>query len=70
MNRYVPLSKRTKRAQREYFAGQRRDWDEVNSVTKRPPNSKAYDRKKTGRWGGNEPLPGFLFAKNLLTYSY
>lgn len=43
--KYVPLDKRSKRAQRVYHARQRRSWGEVLPVTRIVPNGKIYDRK-------------------------
>ena len=45
--KYVPLDKRTKREQREYHAKQRRDWGEISPITKKLPNQKLYNRKKS-----------------------
>ena len=58
--RYVPLEKRSKREQREYHAEQRGSWGGINPVTRKPPNPKAYIRKKPGQRYEHEPLPGFL----------
>jgi hypothetical protein len=57
---YVPPEKRSKKQQKEYYAMQRKDWNGVNPATKKMPNMKAYDRKKTGQWNEHEPLPGFF----------
>ena len=35
MNKYVSLDKRSKKAQREYHAKQRRTWGELDPVTRR-----------------------------------
>ena len=43
----VPISKQSKRKQKEYHQKQRRDWGEVNPVTKRLENKKVYNRKKS-----------------------
>ena len=59
---YVPLEKRSKKEQREYYATRRGSWGGVNPVTRKTPNPKAYNRKKSGQWHENEPLPGFYFA--------
>ena len=58
----IPLEKRSKREQREYHAAQRGSWGCINPVTRRPPNPKAYNRKKSGQRYEHEPLPGFLFS--------
>ncbi|MCL2003646.1 MAG: hypothetical protein FWG72_06550 [Oscillospiraceae bacterium] len=46
---YIPLEKRSKREQKAYFAGRRGSWGGVNPVTRKPPNPKAYNRKKSGQ---------------------
>ena len=67
MNKYVSLDKRSKKAQREYHAKQRRTWGELNPVTRSVPNGKAYNRKKekqrTGREFSNGFDVGLLFCK-------
>ena len=37
MNKYVSLDKRSKKAQREYHAQQRRTWGELNDIMTRNP---------------------------------
>ena len=46
MNKYVSLDKRSKKAQREYHAKQRRIWGELNPVTRSVPSGKTYNRRK------------------------
>ena len=46
MKKYVSLDKRSKKAQREYHAKQRRTWGELNPVTRSVPSGKIYNRKK------------------------
>ena len=46
MNKYVSLDKRSKKAQREYHAKQRRTWGSLNPVTRSVPSGKTYNRKK------------------------
>ena len=58
--RYIPLEKRSKREQREYYAARRGSWGDLNPVTRKPPNPKAYNRKKSGQRYEHEPLPGFF----------
>ncbi|MCL2854167.1 MAG: hypothetical protein FWE21_00950 [Defluviitaleaceae bacterium] len=45
--KYVPLTKQSKRKQREFYAKQRQDWGSINPATKQAPNGKAYNRKKS-----------------------
>lgn len=56
---YIPLEKRSKREQKEHFTARRGSWGDVNPVTKKSPNPKAYNRKKIGRRYEHEPLPDF-----------
>ena len=46
MKQYVSLDKRSKKAQKEYHAKQRRTWGELNPVTRSVPSGKVYNRKK------------------------
>ena len=64
MDKYIPLNKRSKKAQKEYHKQQRGTW-EINPVTRSVPNGKGYDRNKIkqqdrrgGRLSGkNDSLP-------------
>jgi len=58
---YVPLEKLSKRKQKEYHAKQRRDWGNTNPITKKSPNLKAYNRKKSKLWHEREPGLDFLY---------
>jgi len=59
--KYVPLEKRSKKQQREFHSMQRKDWGNINPITKKVPNAKVYDRKKARRWDSEyEPLSGFI----------
>ena len=48
--KYVPLSKLSKLKQREYYSARRGNWGEINPVTKKPPNPKAYKRSTQKKW--------------------
>ena len=70
MNKYVSLDKRSKKAQREYHAKQRRTWGELNPVTRSVPSGKTYNRKKEKQRIGEEFRNGFdadLFFRKFLT---
>ena len=79
MNKYVSLDKRSKKAQREYHAKQRRTWGELNPVTRSVPSGKTYNRKKEKQRIGKEFRNGFeadlflvfgrFFSKRVLTVS-
>ena len=43
--KYVPYSKMSKKAQREYNAKRRNSWGEMSPVTRIVPNKKVYNRQ-------------------------
>ena len=45
MDKYVPLSKKSKKEQKKFHDMQRSTWG-LNPVTRTVPNGKAYNRKK------------------------
>ncbi|MBR1814893.1 MAG: hypothetical protein IJ773_13950 [Lachnospiraceae bacterium] len=67
MEKFIPLEKRSKKAQKEYHARERRTWGSMSPVTRTVPNGKAYNRKRikqedierTKRDGSSDVL--FLF---------
>lgn len=46
MNKYVPIGKRSKAAQKAFYASQRCTWNGLNPVTRTAKNGKAYDRNR------------------------
>ena len=46
MNKYVQIGKRSKAAQKEFYASQRCTWNGLNPVTRTAKNGKAYDRNR------------------------
>lgn len=56
MEKYIPLSKRSKKEQRAQHAARRGNWGDINPVTRRPENPKAYDRKKARKWEKEYPF--------------
>jgi len=46
---FIPLEKQSKLSKKDFHASQRGSWGNINPVTKKPPNPKAYNRRKTGR---------------------
>ena len=46
MDRFIPINKKSKKAQKEYYAKKRNTWGEFNPMTRTMPNGKVYNRKK------------------------
>ena len=49
MNRYVPLTKQTKKRQKAYHGARRNSWGSVRPVTRIVESRKAYDRTRSKR---------------------
>lgn len=47
--RYVPIAKRSKKERRAINAAKRTTWNGLSPVTRKPPNSRAYDRRKANK---------------------
>ncbi len=50
MEKFVPYEKLSKKKKRELDAQRRGTWYGINPVTRKPENSKAYNRRKAQRW--------------------
>jgi len=46
---FIPLDKQSKNNRKDFHDAQRGSWGNINPVTRKPPNPKAYNRRKTGR---------------------
>ena len=50
MEKFVPYEKLSKKKKRELDAKRRGSWNGINPVTRKPENSKAYNRRKARTW--------------------
>ena len=50
MEKFVPYEKLSKKEKRKQDQARRHTWGELNPVTRKPENSKAYNRRKTQDW--------------------
>ena len=50
MEKFIPYEKLSKKEKRKIDQAQRQTWGELNPVTRKPENSKAYNRKRTQDW--------------------
>ncbi len=67
MERFIPYEKLSKRKQRELDRKKRGSWGEVNPVTRKPENPKAYNRQKARSWKEPEPC---LFVVRLIPIEF
>lgn len=62
MQKFIPFAKLSKKAQQTINKSRRKNWGNIDPVTKRPTNSKAYNRKKTQAWEANFPTPELFYC--------
>ena len=64
MEKYIPYEKLSKKEKRKVDAAKRNTWGELNPVTRKPANSKAYNRNKARNWKRehHEPIPGLFIS--------
>ena len=71
MEKFIHYEKLSKKEKRKMDLAKRQTWGELNPVTRKPENSKAYNRKKSQDWKRELPLTqscDFLFNTNLINY--
>ena len=50
MEKFIPYEKLSKKEKRKIDQAKRQTWGELNPVTRKPTNSKAYNRRKSQDW--------------------
>ena len=50
MEKFIPYEKLSKKEKRKINQARRQTWGELKPVTRKPENSKAYNRKRTQAW--------------------
>ena len=63
MEKFIPYEKLSKKEKRKMDLAKRQTWGELNPVSRKPENSKAYNRKRTQDWKKELPdlRPLYLF---------
>ena len=65
MEKFIPYEKLSKKEKRKLDQAKRQTWGNLNPVTRKPENSKAYNRNKARNWKreiSRDPVSGLLFA--------
>jgi hypothetical protein len=57
MEKFISYEKLSKKKKRELDAKRRNTWGEVNPVTRKPANPKAYNRQKARKWSYDDSSP-------------
>ena len=50
MEKFIPYEKLSKKEKRKQDIAKRSTWGELNPVTRKPQNSRAYNRNKSRNW--------------------
>ena len=50
MEKFIPYEKLSKKKKRKMDLAKRQTWGDINPVTRKPQNSKAYNRNKSRNW--------------------
>ena len=63
MEKFIPYGKLSKKEKRKIDAARRGTWGAISPVTRKPENSKAYNRNKARNWKRemHETNSGYLF---------
>lgn len=61
MEKFTPYEKLSKKKQREMNAARRTAWGPLNPTTRKPENSRAYNRRKAQKWKDDSSSVLFLF---------
>ena len=50
MEKFIPYEKLSKKEKRKMDLAKRQTWGELNPATRKPENSRAYNRRKSQEW--------------------
>lgn len=56
MDKFIPYEKLSKKRRRELNNSRRGDWGNINPVTRKAANPKAYNRKKARKWSDDTSM--------------
>ena len=62
MEKFVPYDKLSKKKKRELDAQRRGSWYGINPVTRKPENSRAYNRRKARTWSDDSLTVSFFIC--------
>ena len=55
MEKFIPYEKLSKKERQKINRAKRATWGDLNPVTRKPENSKAYNRKRAQAWKKDRP---------------
>ena len=72
MEKFIPYEKLSKKEKRKLDQAKRQTWGNLNPVTRKPENSKAYNRNKARNWKreiSRNPVPGLFYFIPFCSYA-
>ena len=69
MEKFIPYEKLSKKEKRKMDLAKRQTWGELNPATRKPENSKAYNRKRSQAWKREFPPTPCDFFLTFSTFS-
>ena len=64
MEKFIPYEKLSKKEKRKLDQAKRQTWGELNPVTRKPQNSKAYNRRKAQSWKRDSSSVPFILINS------
>lgn len=68
MEKYIPYEKLSKKKQKEWNAKKRSTWGGFDPTTRKPENSKAYNRQKAKQWKRDPDASPSVFLSTFFLY--
>ena len=71
MEKFIPYEKLSKKEKCKMDLAKRQTWGELNPVTRKPENSKAYNRNKARNWKRDyhETSSGYSYAASPVIFA-
>lgn len=70
MGKFIPSEKFSKKKQREQNAARRGSWYGLNPVTRKPENSRAYNRQKARKWSDDSMTVPFVILSGRVSSEF
>ena len=70
MEKFIPSEKLSKKKQREQNAERRGSWYGLNPVTRKPKNSRAYNRRKARKWSEDSMTVPFVILSGSVSSEF
>lgn len=66
MEKFIPYEKMSKKEKRKMNQAKRQTWGDMNPVTRKPENSRAYNRRKAQDWKKDSSGSAFAYLSYIV----